>query len=357
MRLSSKSKLGPLAFLLPILLLSFFVAVAQAQGNRPEQTTTEESAESTTEAATTTAESSTTATTTSTGTRTFDENTSVFHLSNVPTIAGYGIPTMIVPYTANAPYMQKSNLPEGTVFIAVGAILGVLGASVLAWRGAVAWSLHRSVKRAAMAQYYPEGKSMLRGPGNGFYKVGGGSSLSLDHLSTPLPKPKSGVTKSSVAGSSSLFFSPTAGAGLHSSANRSSSFLPAGYYASTNSAPAGGAGMTHIGGGGLLSSLGPQGAGYSRAQSIGHSPPGSPNLPPSRGADSIYGCVPSRGNDSSIWRGSIVGNVGERGALYGSSGPSTSTLNLNTPGTERRAPSAYLEDLFENHGNGPRERF
>jgi len=27
----------------------------------------------------------------------------------------------------------------------------------------------------------------------------------------------------------------------------------------------------------------------------------------------------------------------------------------NLPGS--RAPSAYLEDLFEHHGNGPRERY
>jgi hypothetical protein len=38
-----------------------------------------------------------------------------------------------------------------------------------------------------------------------------------------------------------------------------------------------------------------------------------------------------------------------------------SSSNLSLPGVSAvaggRAPSAYLEDLFENHGNGPRERF
>ncbi|TKA72127.1 hypothetical protein B0A49_04429, partial [Cryomyces minteri] len=60
---------------------------------------------------------------------------SVFHLTGLPTIEGAGIPTLVIPYTAGAPFMQKSVLPQGTVFICVGAILGFLGACVLAWRG------------------------------------------------------------------------------------------------------------------------------------------------------------------------------------------------------------------------------
>ncbi|OCL06964.1 hypothetical protein AOQ84DRAFT_223326, partial [Glonium stellatum] len=127
---------------------------------------------------------------------------SVFHLTGLPTIAGAGIPTVIVPDTANAPFMQKSNLPDGTVFICVGAALGFMGAAILAWRGLVAWSLHRSVQRAALAQNLADSKTLLHGPGGGnpthrhhggLYKtVGASSTMSLDRLSAappPLSKP------------------------------------------------------------------------------------------------------------------------------------------------------------------------
>jgi hypothetical protein len=70
---------------------------------------------------------------------------SAFHLTGLPTIAGAGIPTLVIPFTANAPFMQKSSLPEGTFFIAVGAVLAFLGAGVLLWRLLVAWSINRSV--------------------------------------------------------------------------------------------------------------------------------------------------------------------------------------------------------------------
>lgn len=51
-----------------------------------------------------------------------------------------------------------------------------------------------------------------------------------------------------------------------------------------------------------------------------------------------------------------------RSGVYGqTSNENVSQLSLNVPGGTNvaggRAPSAYLEDLFENHGSGPRERF
>jgi len=102
------------------------------------------------------------------------------------------------------------------------------------------------------------------------------------------------------ASQSNLFFSPTAGAGNHQSMNRASAYLPAGYYAAGNT------------------TLGP-----SQSQvNLGRSPPGSPSLPPSRGHE--------RTRSSNVV------------------GASTSTLNLNVP-PQGRAPSAYLEDLFDSH--------
>jgi len=254
--------------------------------------------------------------------------------SGLPALpGGFNYPAPTVPPTQNAPFMQKSNLPEGTVFICVGAGLAFLGLAVLAWRGLVAWSLHRSVKRAAMQQHYGETKSMLRHPGAGFYSHGPGSTLSLEQLGA---SGRTGTNRSkSHASKGNLFFSPTAGAGMHTPGNRGSSYLPAGYYAAGNSAPGGGSGMTHVGGGpSSLSNLGPQSHGYSRARSLGPSPPGSPALPPSRGADVGY---------------RRASNVGL------STHPSTSTLNLSAP-PQGRAPSAYLEDLFANYPPVPTGR-
>jgi hypothetical protein len=269
--------------------------------------------------------------------------TSVFHLTGVPTIAGYGIPTQVVPWTAGAPYQQTSRLPEGTVFIVVGAILGFMGLSILAWRGLVAWSLHRSVQRAAANALKSDSMVKLR-DAKPSYTGGGlgnlpGSAHSLDRLSTAptrLTKTSHGPTGTSAgaARNSSLFFSPTAGAGNHTSptaallsnsgANRSSAYLPAGYYAApTASSPSPGPpGHTPS----PLSSLSPlHRAGYRPQRDIGPSPPVSPGLPPSQYHDN-----------------------------------SPSQLNMHVPGgalNGRRAPSANLEELFENHGNGPRERF
>jgi len=304
-------------------------------------------------------------------------------LSGLPTLAGVGIPNMKVPDTAGAAFMQKSDLPDGTVFICVGAILAFFAASVLAWRGLVAWSLHRSVKRAANAQSMADMKAMSAVPGKkrGMYNVvGANSTMSLDHLSAA-PISKSSKPFAQAPGgtppgrsASSLFFSPTAGgaAGVRDSINRSSTYLPAGYYATGNAAPAQGSPMTHVGGNGNLSamslqnnlsvnSLASPGNRFSHRSDM--SPNGSPSLPPSRGP---YDRAPSSRDGLGYTRNSsaTLGNPRDtRSGVYGH-GPSNenvSQLSLNVPGGTNvaggRAPSAYLEDLFENHGAGPRERF
>ncbi|KAI4147187.1 MAG: hypothetical protein L6R39_003203 [Caloplaca ligustica] len=249
--------------------------------------------------------------------------------TGLSTWKGQKAPTPTVPPTANAPYMRKSNLPEGTVFICVGAGLASVGLVVLAWRGLVAWSLHRSVRRAAMvqsAQYSQlgEAKSKSKAPGTPFYSQGPGSTLSLDHLAAST---KAG-SKTNTA-RSSLFFSPTAGSGMQTSGNRGSGYLPAGYYAAGNAAAGGGAGNTHIGGGSTMLSPGAQNKRYSRARSAGPSPPGTPNRPSSRGAEVAYGRPSTAGLSTQA---------------------STSTLDLSTA-QQGRAPSAYLEDLFEGHSS------
>ena len=328
---SQKSQLCSISFLVTIALLFNQVAAQDLDVKLP-------GAASTTDTSSTAASSSTTESSSSTSTHSSASSSAsasavdAAALSGLPKLAQDDYPAPTVPPTADAPFMQKSSLPDGTVFICVGAALGFIGLLVLAWRGLVAWSLHRSVKRAANAQsskYSRVGDSRANNrKSNGpYFSPGPGSTLSLDHLG---PGGKGGIkTPSSARGS--LFFSPTASTGMQSPGNRGSSYLPAGYYAAGNSAPSGGSGMTHIGGGGIgLSNLTPQNHRYSRARSIGPSPPGSPSLPPSRGADSTLGKLNTAGLTMHA---------------------SNSSLNLSAP-PQGRAPSAYLEDLFENHPAG-----
>ena len=249
-------------------------------------------------------------------------------LTGLPTLSGaYSIVSPSVPPTANAPYMQTSNLPEGTVFIVVGAILGFMAMSVVLWRGLVAWSLHRSVKRAASQQNMSDTKAHFRAPGPPpapFYKYSDrDSTISLSGLGAKGGR-KNARPVTAAGNSSGLFFSPTAGAagaGLSAPGNRGSNYLPAGYYAAGASAPAGGAGLVPIGHGPSISmtNLGPQAGGYGRARSMGTSPPDSPGLT----TDSRHMA-------------------------------SSSTLNLNQGyGGQERAPSAYLEDMFDDSALPP----
>lgn len=246
---------------------------------------------------------------------------------------GFSYPAPSVPPTANAPFMQKSSVPEGTIFIAVGAVLGFVALVVLAWRALVAWSVNRSVKRAALQSYSADAKSLL-GPRrkSAMYSQTRGSSISLEKLG---PNHHRSVTATSKGHTpnASLFFSPTAGAGMHTPMNRQSGYMPAGYYAAGNATPGGGSGMTHIGGN--TPSLRPHSQTYTRRKSE-PTPPGSPDLPPSRGQDA---------------RPNRLSNPGT--STYG---PSTSSLNLSTQ-PQVRTPSAYLEDLFESHPPGTRDAY
>lgn len=362
MRLS-RGKLGSRpAVLLALLLLTLTVTrVAAQDDDLPSLPTTTDNADTATTAAATTAATATTAGTTgtdatatttddlpalTTATATATATTTATNSNSLPTLptlststADYHYPPPTVPPTANAPYMQKSNLPEGTVFIAVGAALGLIGLAVLAWRALVAWSVNRSVRRAAMLHSQSETKTLLK-PNkrkSSIYPEGAGSTMSLDKLGGSTNTRSSYAPPKMPTTGSGLFYSPTASAGSHVNLNRGSTYLPAGYYAAAApgnaSTPGGGPGMSHVpsGGLGLASAMGgPQSQGYTRTGSFGPSPPGSPNLPPSRGNEGSY-------------------NSNTR--LSHHAGASTSTLNINSP-PQGRAPSAYLEDLFESHAPG-----
>jgi hypothetical protein len=273
--------------------------------------------------------------------------------SDFPTIAGAGIPTMVVPYTANAPYMQHSTLPQGTVFIVVGAVLAFLGACVLFWRALVAWSINRSVKQAAIASVTGSEKASKNGynPVKGGLYKDAGSSMSLEALNAagkPL-KPDNSRRQPPPDG---LFFSPTAhnrmsDANLGGSrplssvmGNRSSTYLPAGYYANSSAQAGGGAGATTIGG-----NLAP----YARNSVYENSPPTTPGHT-------------SASRNSYLRAGSRDGLTASRNSYldaaprpgYASGSHVRPQSNDGLPGS--RAPSAYLEDLFDNHGAGPKDR-
>lgn len=247
-------------------------------------------------------------------------------LTSTTTAAGstYSYPAPSVPPTENAPYMKKSKAPEGTFFIAVGSALGFIGLVILAWRGIVAWSVNRSVRKAAMMQARAEKIALLQGKGRRRRRSRRrstvssqvpGANMSMEKLGTtrrssyvpPVPNPNTRT--------SGLFYSPTAGAGMHANSNRTSTYLPAGYYASSNAAPGGGSAMSFAG-------LGPQSQGYTRTGSA-PSPPASPLLSPNRGHDPSYRVSQAR----------------------------MSNTSLNVP-PQGRTPSTYLEDLFDHHAPG-----
>jgi hypothetical protein len=239
--------------------------------------------------------------------------------SGLPTLAGaYKIIPASVPPLAGAPYMQTSSLPEGTVFIAVGAILGFFAMSVLLWRALVAWSLHRSVKRATQHTVMSDTKALFGQNSAPVYAKfqerdsmidlagSGGKSGKKSGIPTMAPN---------AASASSLFFSPTAGAAMNNAGNRGSNYLPAGYYAAGASAPNNNQSHVSLGQGPAisLSNLARQSQGYSRARSIGPSPPESPGL---------YHDEPGM--------------------------HSSSTLNLNrSHQSHERPPSAYLDEMFD----------
>ena len=150
--------------------------------------------------------------------------------TDLPTLpGGFNYPPPTVPPTAGAPYLQASNLPEGSVFIFVGALLALVALLILLWRIAVAWSINRSFKRpVADAIYTPlmsrEGEARSRpttSAGPGHHRAQ--SSHGMSDLTLP--------RNFSQSANSTLFFSPTAEAARYSSMQRPpSQHLPTGNY-------------------------------------------------------------------------------------------------------------------------------
>ncbi|OJJ36850.1 hypothetical protein ASPWEDRAFT_26296 [Aspergillus wentii DTO 134E9] len=293
--------------LLLVLTLLAIVQISVAQ----DTATATDGATSATDATATDTTAATTAQTTDTSATSTDTSTTSSSTSSSSTSSSTtSYPVVTVPPTADAPYMQKSSTPEGTLFIAVGAVLGFIGLALLAWRGLVAWSVNRSVRQAALV-HSSETKGLLRSKKrrSTVYSQRPPAPVSLEKMgssnrTTYKPPAKAAKVPSSNSG---LFFSPTAGAGMHGTGNRGSTYLPAGYYAASTA--------------GQNAQYNSQG--YTRTRTA-PSPPGSPTLPPTGLYDTNYHNRQS----------------------------STSSLNLTSP-PQGRAPSAYLEDLFESHAPKP----
>lgn len=242
-------------------------------------------------------------------------------LTGNPAIPTYPPPT--IPPTKDAPFMQKSSAPEGTVFIAVGAILGAFGVAILLWRAIVSLLLHRSVERAAAAQQ-TKTKSGFPAPPAPFYKytdqdstmsLGGGAGTGAGPRGRGTRRTNRGTTPSTNLSNSQLFFSPTAAATGNGAGNRSSQFLPSGFYAAGTSSP------------------GPQ----QQGNSIGLA-----NLAPD-----------ARGNYVDVSRHSFGGSPPDTPPFNPRRDMSTSSVNLGAPlQPGQRAPSAYLDDLLADEPTG-----
>ncbi|EJP64473.1 Vacuolar membrane protein [Beauveria bassiana] len=249
--------------------------------------------------------------------QTSDTNTESGGLTGLPTLTNIAaIPTYpppAVPDTKDAPFMQSSSAPEGTVFIAVGAILGAFFLAVLIWRAIVSLLLHRSVERASKAQHVANTKkksaaaAAFPAPPAPFYKYTdqestrslGQSPRRANRRSTRGPDPSNNPSQSN------LFFSPTA-ANSGAAGNRGSAYLPSGFYA------------------------GSAAASHQQSQSIGMA-----NLNPASG---------QYANGS---RNNLGGSPPESPMFHARRDASTSSINLAAPlQPGQRAPSAYLEDLL-----------
>ncbi|KAK2602985.1 hypothetical protein N8I77_009476 [Diaporthe amygdali] len=239
-------------------------------------------------------------------------------------------PAPSVPPTQNAPFMQVSTLPDGTVFICVGAVLGAFALALLLWRAIIACLLHRSVEKAAMGHHLGNDKASFPAPPAPFHKYTDQDSSQNANSGRGVRRTTRGPVPSATPSQTNLFFSPTAGAGNRESVyrdsvyretpNRDSSyrdsrFLPAGFYAAGTSSPQNMDGHGHsqsI----SMTNLRPDSRGHPRASSS-HSPPESPGLGPQR---------------APLHRNNI----------------SSSSVNLNAP-QNGRAPSAFLDDLLGDH--------
>lgn len=265
--------------------------------------------------------------------------------------------------------MQTSSTPEGAIFIAVGAVLGFLGLAVLAWRGLVAWSVNRSVRQQAVAMQSSEKRGLLRTrrrsarsksrsrsrsrsmPGGQLGPTGNMDNAppgitSEGEYNRHHRRRRSGSggrgppRMREVPGSSNpLFFSPTAGASMHSG-KRSSRHHPGygygyGHGSASTSTPRASTGPV------------PTNASLSTSERYQPSYKGKHAYPPPPRTRNIPIVSPPV---SPNLRG-VGGYMGTgRSRPFSRDSMSSGSLNPNQASPPQgRAPSEYLEDLFDGH--------
>ena len=273
-------------------------------------------------------------------------------ISFPPISTTFPVPSPSVPPTQMAPFMQTSPLPNNFVFICAGAIIGFFFVLVVVWRMFASWAVYRNIKRVkagrAGISYTPlksqklgiGGTSILKRPNAPFYSQGPGSELSLDPLTGGGNK---NLGYSTPVNRSSLFFSPTAGAnavtgGSSSAGNRSSAHLPAGYYAAGKSSQGG-----EIAGNGRPVSM------VDFTSGGGSSRPQSANRPQSahQTQNNRYSRQLSAGHAPSPGPSPLLHPISPPpDAPYARSSMARMS-NASLGVGDGRAPSAYLEDLFD----------
>lgn len=148
-------------------------------------------------------------------------------LTDLPTLSGYySYPPPSVPPTTDAPYMQRTNLPENFVFIVVGACIAFVALLIIAWHIGTSWSINRRFRRHEGTGASAIGKASYTALNDTKHKPQAPSSHEMRDVGS-LPANFSSVP--------SLFFSPTAEVARHSGrppSSRDASYghLPAGHY-------------------------------------------------------------------------------------------------------------------------------
>lgn len=259
----------------------------------------------------------------------------------LPTLSNTGVPvpTVTVPSNSNNPFMSQSKLPEGTVFIAVGAILGGVAAAVFAWHLALAFLHKRSLKKFANANNMGYTATPLMADNKDFYgntygAQGYGAALAAGRGGSALPQDMkttmdSSHDRSSRMINSGLFFSPTAEV-MNSAVNP------------TNDS--------------LTSTMGST-AGVGIATNNRSTPRASVYMPAGYYSGN-QGGAPSVMSGGRSVRHMSMSNISMNGGPYSGGGAPSIAASLKIPGNPRmsqvsgdhresvRAPSAYLDDFL-----------
>lgn len=190
--------------------------------------------------------------------------------SKMPTLSttGVPVPTVTVPSNEFNPFLRQSTIPEGTVFIAVGSVLGAIALVVIAWNVALAIIHRRNTRHfhdigSDPTPLMTDIKDYNHGYNAGNSGAGAGGNNNPEHVGGVgmFGAHNKDTSRSRSMINSGLFFSPTAqvlnsaqgqnnlnsanpsltssmasttaGVGVIGGPARASTYMPAGYYDGT----------------------------------------------------------------------------------------------------------------------------